>query len=1548
MPSLFICPRNILGAAIGIAVNLVYAEPGDLIREIVVNTNDSLELTEITRASTFIGGGVFPVSIDDRGIVTFTAKTFVNNEAGTGIFQYRNSLNSIAESGDFAPGVTNNGDPILMTTVPTYAYTTSPDGVFHAFTSSAFSGGYLYAASDDGIFEPPITHQFRSSNNIQPNGLFEISDGRETVKSIGFGGAVGSMVVSDSGVLAWKYENDLFKATINPIGASSVSAIAFLNSPANGFEIEANAKIVNPLDLRGVDNEGNTYFVSGVTGSGLFDTAVYQVDEDASGLSLLFAPTVHPLPGLSPETSPRLDRLDVFPLEDGTVVLRIGTPSSSISGFWKIDPEGEISLIKLFEETNPTATDSGPLGFRSLRADLAVFSVADDGTVFFTADVRDGVANVNQEGVWAIDPTDQSIKTIARSGEGAPETNANYGVFSHISAAGDGFVAFISTLSDGNRGLFATNNEGEVVKIAIEGQPVLDDQSILGGNIKTIYFTADHAGEDLDISQGAAGINDQGGVAFTADLVDGGMVVVRATFEREFEPVGDDYIWDGGAGTGDWHTVANGRSNWVDAFGTPWPEPPGGGSGNEEVLIGPEVTVQLNADISIYELDLNGSTLVVKADLSFRNLLKVRPLGQLRIHSGAIQSSEGAIEVEGKIVKRSPESFQLKVVEMALVDSELSMEEGTLLVENGESRFTTSLLSQTGGVMTLNDTSTRFQGESASVSVSGGPLNLISKSISIESDTVLNTSETGVIQLGSELPDAEFKLVGGSSGNKRTLKFIGNGEVEIRVPFNIPLDAEVLIDNSETLSLEGVKFNLPTGKRINAFGNLINTGLMTLQRGGLLDQIHNNGLFFVKAADPADKLILSCVNNDRIEQYSDIGYSMKFDNTRNSSFHMYGGALTPESPESDILKFEKRMRFSVKQGNNEIQFPTTESSRLSTSINIEGSASLEVSNSRMTEEVTISVESEDGSVMLENTEFERLVLDGEGEASIRGKLKARLVGPSRPDLKFDLRTKSFRFVTVELSADVSSDFCLGDKSQTNAAPSKVTGTFDGAVVAGNKVFLRLNPSASLTIRSPISLEGKFLVVGKLILRSSILKSSPASLPIIFFGSSEIGGYSSGIISIPEGLDEPVIIAPDIVLAGGGRNKFTVDDNSHVIFQGEFEDTDSNDASGNVPEGQLPVGQWNIGNGSSFLIMAEGETLETIDPIVKIEGSLIVGIAPEGFPSLNGLSSRDIDLDILPGGRLTMVDARLEFISGKGVYNQGELTLTRSRIIGTVENSFLYDSNGNLRGGKFNIGNESFVTGEVINDGELSTGSSPGTGMVEGDLTLGETSRYHVEFAGEEAGAQYDRLDVTGTANLHGELVLYFLDGYEPTGGEQFEFLKAPTITGDFAEVDQSRLGRDVRFDFAVGSTGMMATAMEITIASYSDWREAFFTAPDAADNDVSGIGKDPDGDRFTNLAEYALGGNPNVLEPDLIEYAIQDSATPEENLTSISFNWVNDVDDATWSIESSSDLENWVALDSGEITMEPNGDYTRITGTQLRPTSPGEDLFLRVQIVEAP
>ncbi len=53
--------------------------------------------------------------------------------------------------------------------------------------------------------------------------------------------------------------------------------------------------------------------------------------------------------------------------------------------------------------------------------------------------------------------------------------------------------------------------------------------------------------------------------------------------------------------------------------------------------------------------------------------------------------------------------------------------------------------------------------------------------------------------------------------------------------------------------------------------------------------------------------------------------------------------------------------------------------------------------------------------------------------------------------------------------------------------------------------------------------------------------------------------------------------------------------------------------------------------------------------------------------------------------------------------------------------------------------------------------------------------------------------------------------------------------------------------------------------TYEDWRMAEFSAQQAADPLVSGPAADPDGDGFSNLEEFAFGGDPLVPDASLIE-----------------------------------------------------------------------------------
>ncbi|HRI15055.1 MAG TPA: hypothetical protein PLX89_18830, partial [Verrucomicrobiota bacterium] len=96
--------------------------------------------------------------------------------------------------------------------------------------------------------------------------------------------------------------------------------------------------------------------------------------------------------------------------------------------------------------------------------------------------------------------------------------------------------------------------------------------------------------------------------------------------------------------------------------------------------------------------------------------------------------------------------------------------------------------------------------------------------------------------------------------------------------------------------------------------------------------------------------------------------------------------------------------------------------------------------------------------------------------------------------------------------------------------------------------------------------------------------------------------------------------------------------------------------------------------------------------------------------------------------------------------------------------------------------------EAVNGGKVSPGSSPGTLTLEGAYTQQTGAQLEVEIAGTIADAEYDVLHVIEVATLGGTLAIYFVDGFAPTVGQSFRFLKADGgISGSFGNIEISGL-----------------------------------------------------------------------------------------------------------------------------------------------------------------
>jgi len=120
--------------------------------------------------------------------------------------------------------------------------------------------------------------------------------------------------------------------------------------------------------------------------------------------------------------------------------------------------------------------------------------------------------------------------------------------------------------------------------------------------------------------------------------------------------------------------------------------------------------------------------------------------------------------------------------------------------------------------------------------------------------------------------------------------------------------------------------------------------------------------------------------------------------------------------------------------------------------------------------------------------------------------------------------------------------------------------------------------------------------------------------------------------------------------------------------------------------------------------------------------------------------------------------------------------------------------------------------------------------------------------------QYDRLVVSGAAQLAGSLTLRLYGGYVPAAGDSFAIVSAGGgVLGQFTSVIQPA-GLPPGLTFAVNYTPFAVTLLVQSSATpYDTWMQSFPSLTDPAQRLKSA---NPDADELNNLAEFALDGHP--------------------------------------------------------------------------------------------
>lgn len=150
----------------------------------------------------------------------------------------------------------------------------------------------------------------------------------------------------------------------------------------------------------------------------------------------------------------------------------------------------------------------------------------------------------------------------------------------------------------------------------------------------------------------------------------------------------------------------------------------------------------------------------------------------------------------------------------------------------------------------------------------------------------------------------------------------------------------------------------------------------------------------------------------------------------------------------------------------------------------------------------------------------------------------------------------------------------------------------------------------------------------------------------------------------------------------------------------------------------------------------------------------------------------------------------------------------------------------------------------------------------------------------------------------------------PPIGQGYRIISAAEVTGAFAEIEQSEMGRTRRFEVLADALGVNVVAQELALADFDDWRAAYFTANELANPFLSSATADPDRDGMNNLYEYVTNGLPKKAGPEPFGY----------RNGKLLLRWANDISDYRWQLETSVGLESWEPIGAFSIPQSEGPD----------------------------
>jgi hypothetical protein len=115
-----------------------------------------------------------------------------------------------------------------------------------------------------------------------------------------------------------------------------------------------------------------------------------------------------------------------------------------------------------------------------------------------------------------------------------------------------------------------------------------------------------------------------------------------------------------------------------------------------------------------------------------------------------------------------------------------------------------------------------------------------------------------------------------------------------------------------------------------------------------------------------------------------------------------------------------------------------------------------------------------------------------------------------------------------------------------------------------------------------------------------------------------------------------------------------------------------------------------------------------------------------------------------------------------------------------------------------------ITGNVLNQGLISPGNSPGHLVIDGDLIQAATGSLLMELAGNSSDL-FDSISITGTVGIAGQLQVTLLEGFVPSSADQFVILTGNSLSGAFTNAASRLTLPSGHFDVFYSSTAVTLT-----------------------------------------------------------------------------------------------------------------------------------------------